>query len=215
MDVYTETIINIISFFGIISFAVSGAMAAISKRTDFFGVTVLAVVTASGGGIIRDILLGTLPPKIFLSPDYLFLASSCAASVFIFAHLFKDFYCSHTNLIDCINNIFDALGLGVFVVAVAQSAIDCGFQQNCFLVIFIGMITGIGGGFLRDIMICEIPFILTKRIYALAALFGALIFYILYIRCFHYAYSVFFGAIYNFAVRMLATYFHWDLPQAY
>lgn len=212
---HTETVIGIISFLGTVSFAVSGAMASISKRADFFGVIILAVVTAVGGGIIRDILLGILPPKIFLDPSYLFLSASVAAAVYLFVRLCKDFYCRHAELIDGVNNIFDALGLGVFVVAGSQSAIDCGFLPDGFFVIFTGVITGVGGGFLRDIMICEIPFILKKRIYALAALPGAIIFYILYIRGINYAFAVFFGAFSTFFVRMLATYFRWDLPPAY
>lgn len=212
---YTETIIQTLSVCGIIAFAVSGAMVAISKHTDIFGVTALAVVTATGGGIMRDTLLGILPPKIFLDCSYVLIAAATALIVFLSAWLGKDYYRRNTEMLDGVNNIFDAIGLGIFVVTGSQAAIDYGFLHNGFLVIFIGTITGIGGGVLRDIMVKEIPFVLKKRIYALAAVSGSLVFYILYTAGCHYAVSAFSGVFFTFAVRMLATYFKWDLPSAY
>lgn len=211
----TETIMQIVCILGVIAFAVSGAMVAIDKRADPFGVIVLAVITATGGGIVRDILLGIFPPKIFLDSLYVIISIITALTVFLAAHLFRERYRKNAVLIDSINNVFDALGLGVFVVIGAQSAIDYGFSQNGFLVLFIAMITGIGGGFLRDIMVQEIPFVLKKRIYALAALAGGLIFYILYINKCNYTLSVLAGTSATFILRMSATHFHWDLPPAY
>lgn len=212
---YTETIMNVISIIGIVAFAVSGAMVAIEKRVDPFGVMVLSVITATGGGILRDILLGILPPKIFRDCSYVLISIIVSLIVFLIAHLGKDAYRNKTALLDSINNIFDALGLGVFVVIGSQSAIDYGFLQNGFFVVFIGMITGIGGGFMRDIMVQEIPFVLKKHIYALAALAGSLVFYILYINNVSYTVTVFSAASSTFLLRILATYFRWNLPPAY
>ncbi len=212
---YTELVMDIISVIGIIAFAVSGAMVAIKKRTDPFGAVVLAVVTATGGGITRDILLGIQPPVAFIDCSYVLIAAGTALAVFLIAFIFSDFYRSKSRLIDSTNNIFDALGLGVFVVIGTQAAIDYGFSQNAFLSVFIGSVTGIGGGFIRDIMVKEIPSVLRKHIYALAAICGSAVFYIMYINRFDYTLSVFISAGITFLLRMLATYFKWNLPPAY
>lgn len=212
---YTETIMQIICTMGVIAFAVSGAMVAISKHTDAFGVIVLAVITATGGGIIRDILLGIFPPKAFTDRSYVLIAVVTALVVYLIAFLFKDLYCRNSHMLDSINNIVDALGLGIFAVTGTQAAIDYGFAQNGFLSILIGMITGIGGGFLRDIMVKEIPFVLRKRIYALAALAGSLIFYVLYMHNFNYTVSVTVATSFTFVLRLLATHFKWNIPPAY
>lgn len=212
---HTENIIEILVLCGVIASAISGATVAVSKHTDPFGVIVLGVITATGGGITRDILLGALPPKIFLDYSYVLIAAAAALIVYFSAWLGKDYYQKNTELLDKINNIFDAIGLGSFVVAGSQAAIDYGYLGNGFLIILIGVITGIGGGFLRDIMVKEIPFVLNKRIYALAAVCGGTVFYILYTSDMHYAVCAFSGVLTTFAIRMLATHFRWDLPPAY
>lgn len=212
---YTENIMNIIAVIGVISFAISGAMAAVNKRMDPFGIVVLAVITASGGGIIRDVILGILPPNAFTDCTYILIASAAALTVYFTAHIFKDSYMRNTAMIDGINNIFDAIGLGIFIVVGSQTAIDYGFAENSFLVIFIGMITGIGGGFLRDIFINEIPFVLKKRIYALAALAGSILYCIMYKMRFDYTLSVIVSAGTTFLLRILATHYRWNIPPAY
>lgn len=206
---------EIICIIGIIAFATSGAMVAVKKHTDPFGVVFLAVITATGGGITRDLLLGIQPPVIFIDYTYVIFAAVAALAVFTLARLNKDFYRTKTDRIDSINNVFDALGLGVFVVMGTQTAIDYGFAQNAFFTITIGVITGIGGGFLRDIMVGEIPFVLKKHIYVLAAFTGSVVFYLLYINSVDYTISAFLSAGITFAIRMLATHFKWNLPPAY
>ena len=209
-----ETAMSVIGFFGTIAFAVSGAMVAISKRVDLFGVIVLAVVTATGGGITRDIFLDRLPPAAFMDTGYITIATLTALAVYVVAKSNKEYYQRNTHTIDTITNIFDALGLGTFVVMGAQAAIDCGFSKNCFFVVFIGVLTGIGGGFLRDIMAMEIPMILKKHFYALAALAGSLTFYILYVHSFPYTITVIISILITFSLRMLATHYKWNLPPA-
>lgn len=212
---YTEIVMDIICTIGIIAFAVSGAMVAIKKRTDPFGAVVLAVVTATGGGITRDILLGIQPPAAFIDCSFVVISTATALIVFLIAFIGKDSYRSKSELIDSINNIFDALGLGVFVVIGTQTAIDYGYSQNMFLSIFIGTLTGIGGGFIRDIMVQEIPSVMRKHIYALAAISGSTIFYIMYMHNIDYTLSAFCSAGFTFILRMLATHFKWNLPPAY
>ncbi len=206
---------DVICIIGIVAFAISGATVAIKKHTDPFGVVFLAVITATGGGITRDILLGIQPPVIFIDYSYVIYATLTALTVFTVAHFNKDLYRQKTGLIDSINNVFDALGLGVFVVMGTQTAIDYGFSQNPFFTVTVGVITGIGGGFLRDIMVGEIPFVLKKHIYVLAAFTGSVIFYIMYANSVNYTVSAFSAAGITFAIRMLATHFKWNLPPAY
>ncbi len=212
---YTEIVMDLICTIGVVAFGISGAMVAIKKRADPFGVVFLAVITTTGGGITRDILLGIQPPAIFIDYTYALYAAITALIVFTVAHINKDLYCSKTDVIDSINNIFDALGLGVFVVIGTQTAIDYGFAQNAFLTVTVGVITGIGGGFLRDIMVGEIPFVLKKHIYVLAAFTGSIVFYFMYINSISYTISAFLSAGITFAIRMLATHFKWNLPPAY
>jgi len=164
---------------GTAAFAVSGAMVAIDKRTDVFGVLLLAVFTALGGGTVRDILIGHFPPRMFSNGQYVLLAIFCALIVFILARIFKERYVAKEQEIERINVIFDAIGLGVFAVSGASIGMEAGFGDNLLLIVSLGTITGIGGGMLRDVLLGEIPFVLKKHIYAVAAIAGALTFYLL------------------------------------
>lgn len=211
---YTEAITNILSFVGIAAFSASGAMVAIERNTDLFGVVVLSATTATGGGIIRDILLGRIPPLIFLHPAYFFIAASVALVLFIFAHLNYDGYCKKSGFIDKTNNIFDALGLGIFASLGTQTAIESGFGSNMFLSVMIGTLTGVGGGFLRDIMVLKIPVILIKHIYALAALSGSIVFFILHLLSISYGITLVLSTLVTFSLRLMATHYKWNLPRA-
>lgn len=198
---------------GIVTSAISGSMVAIEKRTDVFGVAFLGIITALGGGVIRDVLIGRLPPVMFSSYEYVLTAALVSLLVFFLAFFTREKYQKNDGLIKSINNIFDAIGLGAFAVIGARTAVDAGFGDNMFLVVCLGMITGIGGGLLRDIMIREIPFILKKRIYALAALAGALT-YALLVEVSD-SWALIAGIFVTFLLRILATVFKWDLPTAY
>ncbi len=212
---YTRVFTNVLSFIGVAAFSASGAMAGVSRKTDLLGVIILAATTATGGGVIRDILLGFTPPRIFLEPTYFFIAAAVALILFAFAYFYYDEYQKREGFIDKINNIFDALGLGIFVALGTQTAIDSGYAQNMFLSVMIGTMTGVGGGFLRDIMILKVPVILRKDFYASAALFGSTVFYILHLFSLNYSFSLVISAFVTFLLRMLATYFKWNLPKIY
>ena len=115
---------------------------------------------------------------------------------------------------DGINNVFDAIGLGVFSVTGVQVAEAAGQGSNLFFAVFLGLVTGIGGGLMRDVTVKEIPFVLKKRIYAVASLLGALSYCLLQRAGMGKSWSATLGMLLVFAVRMLATHFKWNLPKA-
>lgn len=212
---WTETVFYSLEILGTISFAISGAMAAIRKKTDFFGVLFLGVITAVGGGISRDLLLGKTPPTAFTQWQYVLAALAAAAVLFAIAYRHQEQYRQKQMLVDTVNNIFDAIGLGIFSSVGVQAVWEAGQGENLFLCLFLGMVTGIGGGLLRDLMLQEIPFVLTKRIYAVAALLGALCeWFMMKSLPTHRSVGMTLSIALVFLVRMLATKYHWDLPKA-
>lgn len=148
---------------GTVAFAASGALAAVSARLDMFGVAVLGLTTALGGGIIRDVLLGIHPPTTLSTWPY--LAASAATALMVFA-----FHPQLARLRKAMQ-LADAVGLGVFATIGTAIALQAG--APVYTACLVGMTSGIGGGALRDVLLREIPLVLRKEIYALAALLGA------------------------------------------
>ena len=213
--VFGEIFFSILEIAGTVSFAISGAMAALEKKVDLFGVIVLGITTALAGGIFRDMLVGRVPPAAFSDGTYMKIAFVTSVIVFLAAWMFSDKYVNNIQVIDTINNIFDAAGLGAFTITGAKVAMSMGYMDNSFFVIFLGMVTGVGGGILRDLMIGEIPFILRKRIYAVASLLGGCIYYVLLSKNVADMTAAFIGIGTVFSLRMLATIFRWNLPKAF
>ena len=209
-----ERIIFILELIGVFAFSVSGAMAALDKNADIFGVIVLSITTALGGGVIRDILLGQLPPKMFVSYAYLLTAALASVAVFADAYVRKEKYVRNKDKLDAVNNLFDALGLAVFTVSGMNTAITCTGADNALLVILLGMVTGIGGGMLRDVMTNTMPQVLRKRVYAVASLAGAVVYYLLFRLNVNGLIAACAGMVSIFALRVLATVFKWNLPKA-
>lgn len=208
-----ENTFYVLEIIGIAAFASSGAAAAIDKHADVFGVIFLGLITALGGGVIRDILLGYLPPRMFDSYIYVAVAVLFSLLTFFLAGLWREGFNKKRDKFDAAVNVFDAAGLGVFTISGMNLAIARDGVGNPLLIIVLGMATGIGGGMLRDVMIGEMPFVLRKRIYAVASLAGALVYYLLYIWGLSNTLSAILGAAVVFAVRMLATVFRWSLPK--
>lgn len=208
-----EDIFLILEMIGVVAFAVSGAAAAIDKNTDIFGVMFLGLTTALGGGVFRDVMLGYLPPRMF--EDYSYAAAAIIASLLVFAaaRIWREGYFSHRDRIDAAVNVFDAIGLGVFTVSGMNLAIAHDGITNPLLVIVLGMATGIGGGMIRDVMIGEIPFVLRKRVYAVASLAGGCVYYLMYMWHLGSTASALTSIAVVFAIRMLATAFKWSLPK--
>ena len=185
---------------GTAAFAVSGAMVAVDKGTDIFGVLLMAVFTALGGGTLRDMLIGYFPPRMFTNFHYVLLACLCAIIVFAIARTFKERYVARERMIEQINNVFDGM--------------EAGFADNMFLTTFLGTTTAIGGGMIRDVLLREMPFVLKKRVYAVAAILGALGYALLLRVGLGEVAAYGLGMLITTAVRMLATVFKWNLPKA-
>lgn len=210
---YSDLIIYIFEMIGTVAFASSGALVGIRKNMDIFGVNVLGITTAVGGGCIRDIILGITPPKMFQNFSYV------GASILISCILFTIFYLNQELLssrfletYECVMISLDAIGLGVFTVMGIRTAIEASFENNIFLLIFVGAVTGIGGGMLRDVMAGMSPFVFVKHVYAIASILGAVCYIILrlYIQD---TISLFLGAAVVIIIRLLAAHFRWNLPR--
>lgn len=208
-----DNFIFTIEIIGTIAFAVSGALSGVSKRLDILGITVLGCVTAIGGGIMRDILLGSFPPAAFTDPVYVSAAIATSVVIFIFAYLNEETFSRAMDKLKSAINIFDAIGLGVFAVSGTEVALSYGFSENAFLSVFVGILTGVGGGVLRDLMVCEIPSVLRKKIYAVAAAAGSVSYYLILKAGALGTIAMLCGIGLTITVRILASHFEWALPR--
>ena len=209
-----EKYIFIIEIIGTIAFASSGAMVGIKKQMDLLGVCVLGMTTAVGGGMIRDLILGVNPPVMFQNPTYALIA--IAFSVFIFCGLYffqnKLANSRVQEVYDKLMMIFDSLGLGLFTVVGVTTAINIGYETTGFLQIFVGVMTGVGGGVVRDIMAGNTPYIFVKHVYASASIIGAMA-CVFVGRQFGELTAMITGAVVVFVIRILAAHFKWNLPR--
>ena len=196
---------------GTVAFAISGAMLAIERRLDLFGVVFLGVVTAIGGGVLRDLLLGQVPPLAFLNSIYFLVSALTALVVFAAALLLRRRRGTSLPSNSSLLNVFDAAGLGIFSVIGVQNTVAAGFGDNLFLCLFLGMTTGVGGGALRDVLSGSTPAILRKHVYALASLAGALCYYLLRTR--FPAGSIAVSTLLVILLRVLASRYRWTLPR--
>ena len=212
MEDYSELIIFMMEIVGTIAFASSGAMLAMQKNMDLFGICVLGVVTSVGGGVIRDLILGYTPPNMFRMPVYTIVALVVSILLFVLLYMRQNLLQGKIAVVyDKIMTFFDAIGLGIFTVVGENTARSLGYDQN-FLLIFVGVITGVGGGLLRDVMAQEKPYILTKHIYACASIAGALVCVYSGSRIGNLV-SMTAGAAVVIVVRLLAMHYRWNLPR--
>ncbi|MEG1802220.1 MAG: TRIC cation channel family protein [Lachnospiraceae bacterium] len=210
---YTNTVIFIFEIIGTIAFASSGALVGIRKNMDLLGVNVLGITTAVGGGLLRDLILGIHPPKMFQNYAYVAFAILTSCILFLIVYANKRFISSQfIEQYERAMTLFDAVGLGVFTVIGINTAIELSFEHNTFLLLFVGVITGIGGGVLRDIMAGTTPFVFVKQIYASASILGAVA-YVILLNYIDDLPAMFISALIVFTTRMLAAYFKWNLPR--
>lgn len=196
---------------GTVAFAISGAMTAMKKDMDVFGVMILALTTAVGGGIIRDLILGITPPNTFREPVYAVTAFVTAALVFLpgLRRLFRRYQRAYELTL----LVMDSVGLGIFTVIGVQTALAQSETYSLFLLTFVGVITGVGGGLLRDIMAGNTPYIFVKHVYASASVLGALVCAGLW-RVLPGMWAMNLGALTVILIRFLSAHFRWSLPRA-
>ena len=207
-----DEFIFILELIGTVAFASSGAMIAIEKKMDIFGVNVLGATTAVGGGIMRDIILGLTPPGAFSHPVYVLVAALTSTILFVIAYAKPTAFESRvkTDYYDKLMFWCDTAGLGIFPVVGIQAAVRAVGGENVFFFVFIGTLTGVGGGVLRDIMAGETPYILVKHIYACAAIAGGIV-CVVGRTAFGEAYGTILGLAATVLLRFLAAHFRWNL----
>ena len=212
MDV-TEIILLILEIIGTVSFAVSGACVAIKAKFDIFGVLVIGCLTAVGGGITRDMLIGETPPAVFSKLYVIAIAVFTSVAVFVIAYMHRDKFDELRVRIEYLNNIFDAIGLAAFSVAGTEIAFSVMLSDNAFLAITLGVLTGCGGGVLRDILTETQPYIFKKHVYAIASILGAGTYYVLRLFSVNTLIPSLIGMSIIVLLRMLASKYKWSLPK--
>lgn len=210
---FSDLIMSILEIIGTISFAVSGAFVAIKARLDLFGVLFIGVITAVGGGIVRDVLIGRFPAAIFAKFPLVALAAFSALIVFVVTYVLREKFHTVQVKVEHVNNFFDAVGLAAFSVMGTEVAFTQGLSDNMFLSVTLGMITGVGGGIFRDILADTTPYIFKKHVYALASILGSIIYCVLrQDHCRLITASVV-SMLLVVAIRLLAAKYHWGLPK--
>lgn len=211
---FSALLFTVSDMIGCIAFALSGSMVALHYRLDLFGNIVLAVTTALGGGLIRDLIIGCNPPMMFQNPTYAMVACSVAVLLFLLARFWKSLYDRMAPNIGILTNVFDAIGLGAFTVVGMRSGIAAGYAENGFLLVFLSLLTGVGGGVLRDLFVQRMPNVLHKHVYAVAVLVGALVNLLLFRLNVSDVIATPATILLVFTIRMLATHYRWNLPHA-
>jgi uncharacterized membrane protein YeiH len=204
---YAASTLRLLDLIGTFVFALSGAAAGIKERLDLFGVLVLSFAAASAGGIMRDLLIGSVPPAAI--SDWRYLAVSLLAGLVMFF-----WYPISERLRNLSNHvlIFDAAGLALFAVVGTQKAL--GYRMNPVMAPLLGMLTGIGGGMLRDVLVAQVPTVLRAELYAVAALAGAVVVVVGHVLNLPPTTMAIAGAGLCFGIRLIAIWRGWHLPVA-
>ena len=195
--------ISLMELIGTVAFAVSGALVAIEKKLDYYGIVFLAIITAVGGGIIRDVIINLPLPAFFENPVYVIISIASAVAVIAF---YKWITKLQTVIMLC-----DAVGLAAFTAIGARTALD-NDVYTVFVVLTLAMLTGVGGGILRDVFVKEIPFVFRKEVYAIASLAGALVFWAanIYLGV-NLCMYICFGT--TLVIRLISVKFNWHLAK--
>jgi uncharacterized membrane protein YeiH len=166
---------------GIVAFTLVGVLVGIEYELDVFGIYAVSFCSALGGGMIRDLSIGRVPPIALTYNVYPLTVLLTVTVALIFIKIFdKKFNRQNIHILKKFINIFDAVGLGMFTVSSCQIAIKYGFGDNIIMVIFAGLITSIGGGVLRDLLAARKPVVMRKDVYAVVSIFGCILYYVIY-----------------------------------
>jgi uncharacterized membrane protein YeiH len=199
-----QTLLLVLDLLGTFVFALSGAAAGVKHRLDLFGVLVLSFAAANAGGLARDLLIGAVPPAAI--GDWRYLAVSLIAGAMTF------YWYSTIDRLRSPVLVFDGAGLALFAVAGTQKALSFGLGP--VMAALLGMLTGIGGGMARDVLLAEIPTVLRADLYAIAALAGAAVVVIGHLLQLPSPATTIAGAPLCFGLRLMAIHRGWHLPIA-
>lgn len=202
----------VLDIIGVVSFTVSGALVAANKKMDYFGVCILGVITSVGGGATRDIIIGKNPPVMFTNPIFVSIAFIISTIVFCLLFFKVKAKNSVNHLIEEILFWFDTIGLAAFTVDGAMVGLTMNAEASLFLCVFLGVITGVGGGVLRDLLAGEVPAIFVRHIYAIASIVGAIAICLLWPLVSELV-AVSISLALVIAIRFLARRYHWNLPR--
>jgi len=200
----TDNLLSAVDLLGTFVFALEGALAAIEGKLDFLGVFVLSFTTASGGGIIRDLLIGSIPPASIRDRRYAitaFVGAICAFCLYQFVKQVPS-----PVLIG-----LDAAGLGPFAVSGAEKALDN--KIDPFMAVLMGTITGVGGGTVGDLLLARVPAVLRVDVYVVAALVGSAVMIIGIKAGKPRTWMMILGGVVCFLLRIVSVWQHWNLPR--
>lgn len=206
-------LLMIFDFIGTVAFAISGAITGIHKRMDILGVNILAIVTACGGGLMRDIVMGNFPPQMFINPIYVIVAAIVANIVFIAMYFHKGMPVKYSGVYEKGLFIFDTLGLAAFMVDGVMIGANFGYADDLFLLTFLGFLTGVGGGVLRDILSVQMPAIFVKHVYALPVIIGGIIMVNMHEIMHTWDAAMVSSFAFVIIMRFMARHFRWNLPK--
>ena len=207
-----ESVILLLELVGTLAFSISGALTGLRKNMDIFGVCILGLTTAVGGGVIRDLILGSTPPATFQNPIY--AAVAVAAALVLFLPQVRHLLMWDQALFDRSLFWMDTAGLGIFTVMGIRAAFGQLVQPGLFLLVFVGVVTGAGGGVLRDVLAGDTPYIFVKHVYASASLAGALVYALMW-RTAGEIPAMLTGVGTVALIRCLSAHYHWNLPHAH
>ena len=207
-----DSIFFVFEIIGVIAFSLSGALTAMKKEMDIFGACVLGMTTAIGGGIIRDLILGVTPPSAFRNPLQAVLGLLIPAITYL--PVIQKFFARNKHKVQALSlMIADSVGLGVFTVVGVRACFENLPNPNFFTAIFLGVITGVGGGVMRDVFSMNLPKIFVKHFYACASIAGAVVAFLIqkYFDNLLFAYIA--GTATVITLRFLASFLRWNLPK--
>ena len=205
---YATGTLLVLDLIGTFVFALSGAVVGVKRRLDIFGVLVLSFAAASAGGITRDLLIGSVPPSAIR--DWRYIAASVLGGLLIFIWFPRS---QRSSRVRNFVLLFDAAGLGLFAVTGTQKAL--GYGLNPVMAALLGMLTGIGGGMMRDVLVAKTPNVLRSDLYAVAALAGAAVVVIGHQLDVRPTMAALLGAVICFGLRLFAIQRRWQLPVAH
>lgn len=210
--IFISTLLFVLEIIGTVAFAVSGALKGIKNNMDLFGVSILGLITGVGGGVIRDTILGNTPATAFKTPLFTIIALCSSIITFVVIRLIWKYIHDKKRIYDRFIMFFaDTFGLAVFTTTGVRIAEETG-HLGFVAIVFIAVITGVGGGVLRDVLCADVPYVFKKHIYAVASAAGATV----NLLCSHFLPqepSIILGGMTVVILRILAACFRWNLPK--